>query len=56
MIDKKIAIAPREWVGPYKRGGAKVGSLYMMDAKTRKQVPVSSPLGQVHDGCWMTTY
>lgn len=55
-IDKQIAIAPREWVGPYKRGGAKVGSLYMMDPKSRKQVPVSSPLGQVTDGCWMTTY
>ena len=48
----EVAMAPMEWYGPYKRGGARCGSLYFMDLKTSVKRPVTQRLGQIHSGCW----
>jgi hypothetical protein len=48
----RIAAASAEWVGPYKRGGARVGAVKIISLKTGNRRAITSPLVSVAGGDW----
>lgn len=49
---KHCAVAKHDWIGPYKRGGARLGALEIIDLATKKATAITSKLMDISDGDW----
>jgi Periplasmic component of the Tol biopolymer transport system len=49
---KSILVAAREWIGPYKHGGRRCGSLEILSLATGKRKPLTTKLVSIAGGDW----